>query len=360
MKTISAIKKIISIINLLISNPSRFWAKSSAATKKAFWKCFPFSDYSQKQRFQKYLANYIITQPDDKNPFSLFEGCWSSQIPNVKNTGSFDGFNDHRVEWLIEELGELTEKSVLELGPLEGAHTFMLEGAGASVTAIEGNYGAFLRCLTVKNFLGLKAKFLLGDFSKIELGSKYFKAVVACGVLYHMADPVALLEKIAKNTDNIFIWTHYFNEDFKKWSPEARRELNEGRWDIANIQNTNFKGIQVRTVRQNYGKALGWRGFCGGTESYSYWIYRQDLLSLLNKLGFSSIQINFDKVDHPNGPCFALIASKFDLSYYLDPDINPDLNMEFGGLPHEEKRLAAIEHFNVYGRKEGRLAIRPN
>ena len=341
-----------------VLKPDYFWPIRDL--KLAILKYLSRFKSGTKTQFQDYLSDFTSLKPSDENPFDLFSTCWSTKIPDIKNTGDFDGFTDERIQWLISELGNIKNKDILELGPLEAAHTFMLEKAGARVLSIEGNYGAFLRCLTVKNFLGLKAKFLLGDFSKIELGSKYFKAVVACGILYHLPDPVALLKKLAKNTDNLFIWTHYFEEDFDKWSPRARCELTEGKWDTANIQNTNFKGIQVRTVRQNYGKALGWRGFCGGTESYSYWIYKQDLLSLLNELGFNSIQINFDKVDHPNGPCFALMASKFDLSYYLDPDINPDLNTQFGGLPHEEKRLAAIEHFNVYGRKEGRLAIRPN
>ena len=70
-----------------------------------------------------------------------------------------------------------------------------------------------------------------------------------------------------------------------------------------------------------------------------------------------SIRINFDKVDHPNGPCFALIASRFDVEYYLNPKINPDLHNAFNSLPFAERELRAIEHYNVYGRKEGRVPI---
>lgn len=344
--------------------------KNNSLKQKYFWfikdlklmilKWLSPSRNRNKIQFQDYLSNYTSLKPNEENPFDLFDTCWSTKIPNIDNTGPFDGFNDERIQWLIEELGPIQNEDILELGPLEAAHTFLLEKAGAQVLSIEGNYGAFLRCLTVKNFLGLQAKFLLGDFSKMDLNSRYFKAVVACGVLYHMPDPVLLLEKIAKNTDNIFLWTHYFDDDFESWSPRARRELIDGKWDTENTQNRDFKGVQVRTVRQKYGQALGWRGFCGGTESYSYWIYKQDLLAVLDRLGFGSVQINFDKVDHPNGPCFAVVASKFDLSYYLDPNINPDLNIAFGKLPYEEKRLAAIEHFRVYGRKEGRLAVSPN
>jgi hypothetical protein len=289
----------------------------------------------------------------------LFENCWSSKIPNTENTGAFNGFSDDRIEWLLDELGDIKGHSILELGPLEGGHTFMLENAGAEVTSIEGNYGAFLRCLTVKNLLGLKSKFILGDFSNIKPTEDRYDVVVACGILYHMADPVSLLRDLAKKTENIFIWTHYFEENLDKWSPVVRRQLRQGKWDLKNIKYQNIEGLEVRTVRQNYGKALGWGGFCGGTEKFSYWVYKDDLLNLLKSLGFINIRINFDKVDHQNGPCFAIIASKFDTAYYLDPKINPDLYEAFSEFSTEEKEFKAMEHFNVYGRKEGRLSVVP-
>ena len=314
---------------------------------------------SLKKHFHSYLGTFSPLNPNDHNSFDLFEGCWSTEIPNTYNTGGFKGFNDERITWLLEEIGAIEGKSVLEFGPLEGGHTYMLEKAGAEVTSIEGNHGAFLRCLTVKNFLGLRSKFVLGDFSKIDLSNSSFQLVVACGVLYHMADPVSLLKSIANNTNNIFIWTHYFDEDFEKWSPGSREQLKRGKWDLKNIKIEKFNELEIRTVRQKYGQALGWTGFCGGTETFSYWVYRQDLLAVLKELGFINIRINFDKIDHPNGPCFAIIASKFDVAYYLDPSINSDLSEVFGKLSSEEKEAQAIEHFNVYGRKEGRSPIAP-
>lgn len=62
-------------------------------------------------------------------------------------------------------------------------------------------------------------------------------------------------------------------------------------------------------------------------------------------------------MDHQNGPCFALLASKFDTTYYLNPEINPDLHEAFFDFSADEKEFKAIEHFNVYGRKEGRFSV---
>jgi hypothetical protein len=60
--------------------------------------------------------------------------------------------------------GRLDDMSLLELGPLEGAHTYQLEKLGAkSILAIEANVEAFLKCLITKEITGLQvAKFMLG------------------------------------------------------------------------------------------------------------------------------------------------------------------------------------------------------
>ena len=349
---------------MLVSSPHQFLTKVFSIGERTLLKLLKLDN--EKLLLEKTFSQYSALRPDDQNPFALFGNCWSSKIPNIDNTGDFDGFNDHRIEWLISELGELKGKSILELGPLEAAHTFMLEKAGATVTAVEGNYGAFFRCLTVKNLLGLKAKFILGDFSKIKPDFGKHDTIIACGVLYHMSDPVTLLKNLAGMTDNIFIWTHYFEEDFEKWSSMAIEQLNNGKWDLKNIKSHNINGVEVRTVRQNYGKALGWGGFCGGNESFSYWIFKEDLLSLLKSLGFVNIRIplHFDQVDHQHGPCFAVLASKLesheklDVDYYLDPEVNLDLFNEFGHLPEIEKESKALEHFISLGRGEGRLPNR--
>ena len=70
------------------------------------------------------------------------------------------------MHWLVEQLGGVRDLSILELGPLEGGHTYWLEKMGAkSILALEANTRAFLKCLVVKEVYGLeRAKFLCGDF----------------------------------------------------------------------------------------------------------------------------------------------------------------------------------------------------
>ncbi|MEM8493351.1 MAG: methyltransferase domain-containing protein [Pseudomonadota bacterium] len=260
--------------------------------------------------FRHYLSRFSTDEPSDQAAVDIFEGMWSTRFKEIESGGTFDAMIDARVTWLLEQLGDVAGFNILELGPLEGGHTVSLEAAGARVLAIEANMGAFLRCLVIKNYFNLEAKFLYGDFTKFNVEEQRFDLVFACGVLYHMKNPVEMLEKFAACSDRLFIWTHYFEPDLSKWSPLLSNELDRGKWKLDNVINRLSNGVTVRMVHQSYLESLGWDGFCGGTEDYSYWIFKEDLLALLESLGYRSIKIAFDNVQHQNGPSLALLAER--------------------------------------------------
>lgn len=255
------------------------------------------------------FAAFLTEAANDQNSFDIFSQSWSTEFEGVKTGGSAPLANDMRIRWLLDRIN-VSGKKVLELGPLEAGHTYMLEKSGAKVLAIEANKSAFLRCLIVKNYLGLSSKFLLGDFEKTEFSTGEFDMVLASGVLYHMRDPVSFLKKFAAITNTIFIWTHYFEPDLSKWNKNLQPAIESGKWDVTNTVVTNIDHLNIRTVKQHYKEALGWSGFCGGTGTYSNWIYREDLISLLNHLGFKNTEISFDHVNHQNGPAFCILAQK--------------------------------------------------
>jgi hypothetical protein len=257
-----------------------------------------------------HAVEYSDLIPDIENQFQLFKSSWTSRIPQIKlSPGSIPLFEDSRILWFIEKMGSINNLRVLELGPLEGGHSYMLENHGAEVTAIEANVNAFLRCLIVKNHFNLKTQFILGDFTKLQTGSKY-DMVVASGVLYHMTDPVGLLKKLSAISPVLFLWTHYFEPDTKKWAPELQSQIGiKWRPDLMKIdQSLGF--LNIRIVPQNYNESLGWEGFCGGPEKYSHWIYKEDLLSALRELGYDQLEISFDNPLHPNGPSCCILAQK--------------------------------------------------
>ena len=261
----------------------------------------------------KICAKYNLLKPEEVNSFNLFKGSWSTIFKDKDNqnltVGSFDGTRDPRIAWLLKKFN-VKNKKVLEFGPLEAGHTLTLENNGAKITSIEANIGAFLRCLIVKNHYNLNTKFLLGDFTKLDFDKNQFDLVVASGVLYHMVDALGFLKQIANYSKSLFIWTHYFEPDLELWNPCLKDQLKQGKWNYKEPKVEQYNGLSVRIIKQHYQESLGWDGFCGGPEEYSYWIMKEDLLNLLKKLGFNKIDISFDTPMHQNGPAFCVFAKK--------------------------------------------------
>ena len=235
--------------------------------------------------------------------FRLFDGEWSSDIPGYGG-GHAKLFDDSRVRWFAEKCGGFEKKRVLELGPLEGGHTYMLAQRGAQVTAIESNTRAFLKCLIVNNSLDFRAKFMLGDFRHyLSTCSEKFDFLLASSVLYHMSEPAQLLQDAARVSDTIGIWTHYYDSDVINCNGDLRHKFDaEPRIETIGTRS-------ITSYRQSYLQALEWSSFCGGSAPISYWLNRDSLLGLLDDLGFA-VSISDDHRTHPNGPAMTLFAQR--------------------------------------------------
>jgi hypothetical protein len=255
------------------------------------------------------LDAYLSSAPSDQNALDIFENDWSSRFPerwsNLK-AGNAALFEDPRIEWAIRELGGVDKKTVLELGPLEGGHSYMLEKAGADqVFAVEGNTRAYLRCLVSKEILQLKrVRYRCGDFGKyLKATTEKFDVVFASGVLYHQLEPMQLISDIANIAPAVFIWTHYFRADLVATNPAIAHR-------VGPPEARRLDGLKYVQYRYSYEGALEWNGFCGGSQSICYWMPREDILAGLRHFGFRDISIGFDAPDHANGPSFALVAKR--------------------------------------------------
>jgi hypothetical protein len=235
----------------------------------------------------------------------IFRGEWSSALPShlgIKTTpGHANVFEDPRIGWMNQRLGPIAGMSVLEIGPLEAGHTYTMHNLGADqITSVEINSRAYLKCLAIKELLGLvRAQFVLGDAIQMLASPETpkYDLIVASGVLYHMNDPFLLLDAVTVNVDRLFIWTHYFDE--KIISNRHDAQLFEAADDIGN---------RLRGSRRLYpSAALSWAGFSGGQDSYAIWLTRDSILGFLQERGFN-VTVGFDDPHHQNGPCFAICA----------------------------------------------------
>ncbi len=251
---------------------------------------------------------YINTPPSPQNALDIFRGEWFAKLPPpFANLNAGDGpiFEDPRIIWLGQRLDNPGSLHVLECGPHEGAHTYMLEKLGvASILSIEANTHAFLRCLVLKELLDLKrARFMLGDFVSYLRTSGRYDLVVASGVLYHLVNPVEAIALMSRVTDQLYIWSHYYDEPRVRTHPMLAHHFKS-------TSSAEYAGYTHSLYRQHYQTRLGNAGFNGGSRHYSHWLSREDLIGSLKFFGFDNLTIHFDHPDDAAGPNISLLAKR--------------------------------------------------
>lgn len=256
------------------------------------------------------FKHFFGVPPSDQNALDLFAGEWSSRPPSDRpdlKAGDTPLFDDPRITWAHDRFiemglaGGFAGRSVLELGPLEGGHAYRLDRLGAaSITAIEANARAYLKCLIVKETLGMpRARFLLGDcISYLRTSDQRFDFGIACGILYHMTNPVELLDLLARRCEALFLWTVYFDPEFIARNPVPGAKFSDS------VQR-EYAGLKYAVHRFNYGPSLDWKGFCGGGEIFSYWMEKSDILAALESFGFTDLRLEL----HPNVHGSALMVA---------------------------------------------------
>lgn len=199
--------------------------------------------------------------------------------------GKFDAMNDVRVKQFFEIFPNA--KSIVELGSLEGGHSFALANSETveKVLAIESREVNIERAKFVKKVLDdKKVDFFQGDLEKLDFGQfGKFDAVFCSGLLYHLPKPWELIPKLAKISPNIFIWTQV--------SEEAKaKKMREG-W------------------RGKFYREGGIFDPLSGMSKKSFWFSLGSLINILTENGYRQVKIIESNLKHPNGPAVTLAAT---------------------------------------------------
>lgn len=254
---------------------------------------------------------YATQAPSLQQTLDLFKGRWASKLPasaGESSAGAAALFEDPRVDWAVRGLSSLgidiRSSTVLELGPLEGGHTYSLSRAGAkAVTAVEAHPEAYLKCLVAKELLGMeRVNFLYGDGVAFlrSIGHAY-DIGFASGFLYHMANPAELLELLCRRTRALFLWTVYWDAGFSARNPGVLA-------GSAGAFAASHAGFAHTLHRHDYGGGLDYGKFWGGPESYSSWMEKDDILRAVSHFGFSRQVVELE--DNPNGCALRLVATR--------------------------------------------------
>jgi hypothetical protein len=289
---------------LAVAGTMKSWRE---LTERAHFATALFKRRGTGARAPDVLDHYVTKYPGPQNAVDAVPG-WNHAFPPETgvSAGPAHFYQDSRIAWCLNEVGPLDNRVVLELGPLEGMHSYMLAKAGAHhVDAIEANALAYVRCLITKEILQIEnVAFHLGDFNLwLENPPRRYDLIIASGVLYHSADPIKLLERIARNADTFYIWTHYFDSEAMK-EDDLRRVPFSGK-----IEQRSFQDLSIQLFERSYFQA--WRDprFCGGFQDRHYWMTKQDILAILATLGFTSVTAH-DEPAHPNGPSLSIFARR--------------------------------------------------
>jgi hypothetical protein len=245
-----------------------------------------------------HLPRFVTSRPCHQNAIDLFkEKGWVCRLPvegiQSGDTRLFD--NDRRPQMVVDVCGSIEGFKILELGPLESAHTYQLERLGAgSILCIEASPEFYLKSLVSKEILGLEAHYLLGDFNRyLEETEERYDLIFASGVLYHMIEPIKTLYLISRITPRVFIWSHYIPESIEPEVPPVERH-----------------GFRCHYFEVFYpGDDQPGRRLSGVMPSCNR-LYQKDIIAALKYFGFDKVTITEDAVGHINGPAVSLVAEK--------------------------------------------------
>ena len=200
--------------------------------------------------------------------------------------GGISAVGDERVERFFRYASN--PKTILELGALEGAHSFILaQRLGVKrVVALEGREANLRKSRFVQELLQIgNVEFAQANLEHADLSAfGKFDAVFCCGLLYHLPEPWKLIEQCASVAPLLFIWTQYAAEN------EAH-DMGRGLRGKIHVEGGADEPLS-------------------GMSATATWLTLDSLRALLVASGYESVEVLHDDPAHANGPAVTIGASR--------------------------------------------------
>lgn len=190
----------------------------------------------------------------------------------------------------LNEIIDLSSRTVLEIGCFEGIHTTALSGFAKIVYAIDSRIENVVKTIVRTNMFGYCPKVWVCDVENHEdLHSlPQVDVIHHVGVLYHLKDPVSHIIELSKSaSEAILLDTHYASDEMS----------------------TNKYSSNGKEWRYYYYKEHGKKEVFSGMYDHAKWIRLEDIISLLKASGLKNIHI-IDKARQRNGPRVTLLATR--------------------------------------------------
>jgi len=175
----------------------------------------------------------------------------------------------------LNSIFPLQDKSIIEMGPQEAAHTIMMHNFGAKkIISLEGRLSSYIKCCAIKNIFELtNAKFYFEDLRSVEL-KKFgkFDVCLCSGILYHLPNPAELIAKISEVAPRILINSHYSNDKIPH-SEEVEIIMNGKKY-----KGKKYDGEDIDNINS-------------GLQQYSFWFYKDDFIQALKDVGYDKVEV---------------------------------------------------------------------
>jgi SAM-dependent methyltransferase len=228
-----------------------------------------------------------MNQPENLAEQFAALGPWiyQFQIGGKTHGGPISAEGDVRVERFFSFVPE--PKTILELGALEGAHSFILaERPGVErVVALEGREPNLRKARFVQNLLAVpNVEFIQANLEHTDLDRfGKFDAVFCCGLVYHLPEPWKLLEQLPRVAPVLYIWTQYARE-------EEAGDVGPGWRGKIHIEGGADEPLS-------------------GMSATATWLTIQSLGDVLRTSGYKRVDVIYDDPAHPNGPAVTIGAT---------------------------------------------------
>ncbi|MEY2490242.1 MAG: hypothetical protein QOC70_2184 [Verrucomicrobiota bacterium] len=198
--------------------------------------------------------------------------------------GGMSAAGDPRVDQFFRFVP--TAATILELGSLEGAHTFMLaKRAGTKrVLALEGREPNLRKARLVQELLDVRnVEFAQANLENSDVARfGKFDAVFCSGLIYHLPEPWKLIAQLSAIAPNLFIWTHY--------AADADAKIVSG-------------GLRGKIHPEG-----GAADPLSGMSSTATCLTLESLITALTRSGYASVQVIDNDPTHANGPVVTIGA----------------------------------------------------
>ncbi len=207
------------------------------------------------------------------------------RIDGADYGGAISAAGDPRVDQFFRFAP--TARTILELGSLEGAHTFMLaDRPGVKrVLALEGRELNLRKARFVQELLHVRnAEFAQVNLENNDLAAVgKFDAVFCSGLIYHLPEPWKLITELPAIAPKLFIWTHYAADSEADVVSDGLR----GRIHVEGGASEPLSGMSPTAT----------------------WLTLGSLITTLTTVGYESVHVIHNDLTHANGPAVTLGAT---------------------------------------------------